>query len=61
MDFKTELKSYLKTHSVKPFYLSKQAGLSPSIISLFLSGKRGITLKTCEKIKAVMDAGPGRR
>lgn len=54
MDFKKELQTYLKEKKVKPFHLSKRAGVAPSVISLFLSGKRGLNLRTVEKLKEAM-------
>jgi len=54
MNFKRELETYLKRKQLKQLGLAKKAGISQSILSLFLSGKRGLTLKTVEKLKAVM-------
>jgi predicted transcriptional regulator len=54
MNFRKELETYLKEKKVKPFHLSKRAGVAPSIISLFLSGKRGLNLKSVEKQKDAM-------
>jgi predicted transcriptional regulator len=55
MNFKQELETYLKSKQLKQMELAKQAGISQSILSLFLSGKRGLTLKTVEKLKKVME------
>ena len=54
MDFKKELQTYIRDRKVKPFHLAKRAGIAPSIISLFLSGKRGLNLRSVEKLKDAM-------
>ncbi len=51
---KEQLKAYLKKKKVSSYRLAKDAGISPSILSLFLNGKRGMTLVTWEKIEGAM-------
>jgi len=44
-----KLKEYVKT-VMKAYHLSKIAGVAPSGISFFLSGKRGFRARTMAKI-----------
>jgi hypothetical protein len=52
--FKDQLERYLIANDRRPSWLARKAGISPSVLSLYLRGIRGMTLKTAEKIKAVM-------
>jgi hypothetical protein len=51
---KDQLRAYLKKKKIKPSHLAHKAGISPSIISLFLANKRGMTVDTWEKIREAL-------
>lgn len=54
MDFKTELKSYLKRKRMIPLELARAAGVSYVSVYQFLRDKQDLRLKTVEKLRAVM-------
>ena len=54
MIFTEEIQRYLKKKKLTRLQLAKRAGLTPSILYLYLSGSRGITLKSYEKLKNAM-------
>lgn len=51
---KQQIADYLTKEERPAAYLAQKAGISPSILSLFLSGKRGMTISTWEKILKVI-------
>jgi len=54
MKLKDEIERYLKTKKLNRLQLAKRAGITPSILYLYLNGKRGMTLKSVEKIQDAM-------
>ena len=49
-----EVKSFLEGKKIPAQLLAQQAGVNPSIISRFLSGKNTLSLKNYRKIMAVI-------
>ncbi len=54
MRLKDEIERYLKAKKLTRLQLAKRAELTPSILYLYLNGKRGLTLKSVEKIQDAM-------
>ena len=52
---KQQIKNYIRKKGITAYVLSKQAGISPSILSLYLNDKRDMTVNSLEKIRIVMD------
>jgi len=54
MKLKDEIERYLKIKKLNRLQLAKRAGITPSILYLYLNGKRGLTLNSVEKIQDAM-------
>ena len=54
MNLKQKIILYLKRHQLQKYQLEDICGVARGTIYLYLAGKRGMTLRTAEKINAIV-------
>lgn len=55
------LRSLIRDNGMSPYELAKRANISPQLITRFLSGERGLTLATLDRIAPVLGIALGRQ